>query len=105
MCSQEKEVDKIERWAAHDGLLLVSETVFKLLLEGCELDEDEDQELTDEDEEPSPKPSKVNKKGERRLSVGAQQLCTRLLLDPFIVLIDEAHRVQNPNSKMTKVSV
>ncbi len=111
--ASESELYKIEHWAAHDGLLLVSESIFKLLLDH-ELDEDEEcnedtaDEVPDEDEHVTKArkqgASEGKKKAPSRLSVEAQALCEQLLLDPFIIVIDEAHRIQNPNSKMTKVS-
>ena len=54
--SSELEVHKIEYWAQHDGLLLLSETVFKLLLRDAlstrdsELEDEDDEEEENEDE-------------------------------------------------------
>ena len=109
--SSELEVHKIEYWAQHDGLLLLSETVFKLLLRDALSTRDSELEDEDDEEEENEDDMAANntavkyraKKGKKSLSPEAQRTCERLLLDPFLILIDEAHRIQNPRSQMTQV--
>jgi hypothetical protein len=104
----EPAVDTVRDWATSDGLLLVTESLLRLLLKGtldttAGEDEGEDSESEDsEDDEEHEDGASAAKTGP--IPAEAQRVLQRLLLDPLLIVVDEAHRIQNPRSQLTRVS-
>lgn len=97
----ETAIETIQAWATSDGLLLVTENLFRMLLKGIlgAREDDEEEDDDDEDDAMVEKNSQVTGKIVPPVPLDVQ----KQLLDPFLIVVDEAHRIQNPRSMATQV--